>query len=142
MSTILHYQAKGKDHKVMSTDIVTIAPSSTNLTQQHNKRWLTVLRSPLWFCLLIALAIRVWLVIRTHGTIDGDEALLGIQAQHILHGDFPIYFPGQPYMGVLEAYFVALLFATAGSSVWVLRAEPILLSLIIVWLTWRLAAAL
>src|SRR6266567_9458945 len=50
----------------------------------------------LWFCLLIALVIRVWLVMRTHGIIDGDEALLGIQAQHILHGDFPIYFPGQP----------------------------------------------
>ena len=45
-------------------------------------------------------------------------------------------------MGSLEAYFMALLFAIAGSSVWTLRAEPILLSLVLVWLTWRLADAL
>ena len=45
-------------------------------------------------------------------------------------------------MGSLEAYLVALLFAIAGASVWTLRAEPILLSLGVVWLTWRLAGAL
>ncbi len=61
----------------------------------------------------------MWLVIRTHGLVDGDEALVGIQAEHILRGELPIYFYGQPYMGSLEACFVAL-----------------------VWLTWRLAAAL
>jgi hypothetical protein len=96
----------------------------------------------LWVCLLITVIIRVWLVLRTHGIIDGDEALVGIQAEHILHGELPIYFYGQPYLGSLEAYFIALLFAIAGPSVWVLRAEPILLSLILVWLTWRLASAL
>jgi hypothetical protein len=45
-------------------------------------------------------------------------------------------------MGSLEAYLVALLFAITGSSVWMLRAEPILLSLVVVWLTWKLAGAL
>jgi len=96
----------------------------------------------LWVCLLITVIIRVWLVIRTHGVIDGDEALVGIQAEHILRGELPIYFYGQPYLGSLEAYFIALLFAVVGPSVWALRAEPILLSLILVWLTWRLASAL
>jgi hypothetical protein len=96
----------------------------------------------LWVCLLVAAAVRVWLVMHTHGVIDGDEALVGIQAEHILHGELPVYFSGQPYLGSLETYCIALLFAIFGPSVWVLRAEPILMSLILVWLTWRLASVL
>lgn len=98
--------------------------------------------SPLWMCLLVALLARVWLLIHTGGVIDGDEAVAGIQAEHILRGEFPAYFYGQAYMGSLEAYLVALLFAAAGPSVWALRAEPILLSLVVVWLTWVLAGLL
>ena len=71
---------------------------------------------PLGLCLLLTLGIRLWLVVRTHGFIDGDEALVGIQAQHILHGELPTYYYGQPYMGSLEAYLLALIFAVAGSS--------------------------
>src|SRR5215472_14563836 len=97
---------------------------------------------PLLFCLLIALLVRAWLVIHTQGFIDGDEALVGIQAEHILRGELPIYFYSQPYMGSLEAYLMAGIFAIVGPSVWALRVEPILLSLIVVWLTWKLAAAL
>src|SRR5215472_2496716 len=96
----------------------------------------------LWVCLLVAVVVRVWLVIHTHGVIDGDEALVGIQAEHILRGELPVYFYGQPYLGSLETYCIALLFAIFGPSVWVLRAEPILMSLILVWLTWRLASIL
>src|SRR5579863_4601973 len=97
---------------------------------------------PLWLCLLLALAVRIYLVVHTGGAIDGDEAVVGIQAQHILQGVFPVYFAGQPYMGSLEAYLMAILFAVVGSSVWALRAEPILLSLVVVWLVWRLAGIL
>ncbi|HEX6482967.1 MAG TPA: hypothetical protein VF043_29330 [Ktedonobacteraceae bacterium] len=102
------------------------------------KRW------PLWLllCLSVALILRVWLVIHTNGVINGDEALVGIQAEHILHGEWPVYFYGQVYMGSLEAYLIAFVFAVAGPSVWALRAEPILLSLAVVWLTWKLANAL
>ncbi len=97
---------------------------------------------PLLFCLLIAIVVRVFIVIHTQGFIDGDEALVGIQAEHILRGELPIYFYNQPYMGSLEAYIMAGIFAIVGPSVWALRAEPILLSLVVVWLTWKLASAL
>ncbi len=97
---------------------------------------------PLLFCLLIAIVVRAFIVVHTQGFIDGDEALVGIQAEHILRGELPIYFYNQPYMGSLEAYIMAGIFAIVGPSVWALRAEPILLSLIVVWLTWKLAAAL
>ncbi|MEO6892395.1 MAG: hypothetical protein ABI456_21995 [Ktedonobacteraceae bacterium] len=95
-----------------------------------------------WACLLLALAARIWLVIHTQGIIDGDEALVGIQAQHILQGERPVYLYGQTYMGSLPAYLIAGLFAVMGPSVWTLRSEPVLLSPLLVWLTWRLAAAL
>src|SRR5437764_9476136 len=112
----------------------------TSITQKN--RWQTDILSPLWLCLLFALGIRIWLAYHTHGIIDGDEAMVGIQAEHILHGEHPIYYYGQAYMGSLEAYLMAILFAIAGPSVWMLRAEPILLSLLVVWLTWKLAGAL
>ncbi len=90
-------------------------------SHSERTRWLSLLLSPLWLCLLAALIIRVWLAVRTHGTLDGDEALLGIQAEHILQGERPIYFYGIPYFGSLEAYVAALIFAIFGPSVAALR---------------------
>ena len=68
--------------------------------------------------------------------------MVGIQAEHILRGDFPTYFSGQVYMGSLETYLIAGLFRLFGPSPWAMRAVPILLSLLLVYLTWRLAYAL
>jgi hypothetical protein len=106
------------------------------------KRWYTPFLSPLWLCLLVALLIRVWLTVRTHGILDGDEALLGIQAEHILQGYRPVYFYGIPYFGSLEAYVAAILFAIFGPSVAVLRAETTGFSLILVAVTWWFASLL
>ncbi len=116
--------------------------SSIQVTPAEKKKWHRLFLSPLWLCLLLALIVRVWVVIRTQGFIEGDEVLTGIQAQHILRGDFPIYFYGQPYMGSLEAYFIAPILALLGSSSWTLRIEPVLLSLLLVGLTWRFAGVL
>lgn len=106
------------------------------------KRRLRWLLSPLWLCLLLAVIIRVVLIVRTHGTLDGDEALLGIQAEHILQGERPIYFYGIAYFGSLEAYVAALLFALFGPSVTVLRAETTAFALLLVGATWWLASLL
>jgi hypothetical protein len=116
------------------------SPVVTN--QQHHRVSLLRQNWPLWLCLLLALVVRAWLIFHTRGVIDGDEAIVGIQAQHILRGELPVYYFGQAYMGSLEAYLVAVLFAVAGSSVWTLRAEPALLSLALVWLTWKMAGIL
>jgi len=114
-------------------------PSSIPAKSSGGKQWYKLFLSPLWLCLLLALIIRVWVIVRTQGFVEGDEVLTGIQAQQILHGELPIYFYGQPYMGSLEAYLIAPIFAIVGSTTWTLRVEPILLSLILVWLTWRFA---
>ena len=98
--------------------------------------------SLLWVCLVIALIIRIWLTLRTSGTLDGDEALLGIQAEHILQGERPIYFYGIPYFGSLEAYVAAGLFAIVGPSVAALRVEATAFGLLLVGVTWWLATLL
>ena len=118
------------------------ATKNLSLSTRSRWRWLRFLRSPLWLCLLLALLIRAWLVIHTQGVIAGDEAMVGLQAENILRGQHPVYYYGQPYMGSLEAYLAALLFAIAGPSVWTLRAVSILLSVLLVALTWRLAGAM
>src|SRR6266851_1654476 len=132
---------------IMSTEKASLTiPTDNNLSlstpTRQRWRWLQFLRSPLWLCLLFALLIRVWLLVHTRGVIAGDEAMVGLQAENILRGQHPIYYYGQPYMGSLEAYFAALLFAIAGISVWTLRAVSILLSVFLTFLTWRLAGAL
>ena len=73
-----------------------------------NKWWrrLRFLWSPLMACLLLAVIARVWLIVHTNGVIAGDEAMVGLQAEHILHGEHPIYYYGQPYMGSLQMYFI------------------------------------
>src|SRR5712691_1894286 len=124
------------DIKEQDTEVAAAEQTLSNPDQQQPKRWYTPFFSPLWVCLLIALALRVWLVVHTNGVIDGDEALVGIQAERLLHGNFPAYFYGQPYMGSLEVYLIAIIFAMVGPSVSALRAEPIILSMLVVWLTW------
>jgi 4-amino-4-deoxy-L-arabinose transferase-like glycosyltransferase len=99
-------------------------------------------RIPLAIALVAGVLARLILVVRSNALIDGDEAMVGIQAEHILRGDFPTYFFGQVYMGSLETYLIAGLFRLFGPSPWAMRAVPILLSLLLVYLTWRLAYAL
>ncbi|HUY77697.1 MAG TPA: hypothetical protein VMV29_13070, partial [Ktedonobacterales bacterium] len=82
------------------------------------------------------------LTFHTNAMIDGDEAMVGIQAERILQGQFPTYFYGQAYMGSLETYIAAAIFAVFGPSNWALRAVPILLSPLLAYLTWRLARSL
>jgi hypothetical protein len=106
-------------------------------------RWINAHpRLPLIVALALGILGRLVLIVRTNAMIDGDEALVGIQAEHILRGEHPAYFYGQAYMGSLEAYLAAALFRVFGPSAWALRAVPLLLSLALVYLTWRLARAL
>jgi hypothetical protein len=128
--------------KSIALDKETLKGEPTGVYQTQKKRWYAFFLSPLWLCFLVALVVRIWLVVHTHAVFDGDEALVGIQAERVLRGEFPVYFYGQPYMGSLEVYLIAIVFAILGPSAWTLRIEPILLSLVVVWLTWKLAGAL
>jgi len=92
--------------------------------------------------LLLTLAARVALIARAPGVLDGDEALVGIQAESIAAGaahPLPVYFYGQHYMGALEAYLAAGVFRLVGPSVPALRVVPLLFALLLVLLTHELA---
>jgi hypothetical protein len=113
-----------------------------SLSTPKHRDILTFLWSPLIACLIVAVIVRVWLIVHTNGVIAGDEAMVGLQAEHILHGEHPIYYYGQPYMGSLQMYLIAGILLLTGPSVWAIRIEPLIISLAIVYLTWCFSAAL
>ncbi len=116
--------------------------SSTTTNARSRWRSHALFLLPLWICLCIALLVRVYLIIHTHGAIAADEAETGIQAEHILRGELPVYYYGQAYMGSLEAYIIALMFTITGPSVFALRLATSLVSLGLIVLTWVFALAL
>lgn len=69
-----------------------------------------------------------------------DEATTGTMGLAVLRGERPVYFHGQPFMGALDAYLSAPLYALFGTSAAVLELLPVLLSLAWVVLTVALAA--
>jgi len=56
---------------------------------------------------LAATAVRLAGLLGTIGRLDADEAVTGVMAQRILHGDLFAYFAGQNYQGALEQYLQA-----------------------------------
>ena len=65
--------------------------------------------------------------------IDGDEAIVGLMANHILEGrGVPVFYYGQHYMGSLEPLCAAAMFYLFGSSPVVLQLTPLLFSLVLV----------
>jgi hypothetical protein len=84
----------------------------------------------------------VLLLLGVPGT-NSDEATFGIAAIHIAEGlERPVYMYGQHYMGVLEAYLAAPLFAAAGPSWLLLRLPLLVLYAVFVWLMYRLTRRL
>lgn len=98
-------------------------------------------RATLLIVVIAALA-RAFIIAQAHGMLDGDEAVLGIQAENILHGAHPIYFSGQPYMGSWDAYLAAPLVALFGPSAALLHAVTTAESLLLIPLMGALAARL
>jgi len=64
----------------------------------------------------VATAIRMAGLLGTIGRLDADEAVTGIMAQRILHGDLYVYFAGQNYQGALEQYLQAAVLGVLPST--------------------------
>jgi Dolichyl-phosphate-mannose-protein mannosyltransferase len=81
-------------------------------------------------CAVIACAVILRLVLTANHwpSTQSDEGTMGLEAMHIaFRGEHPVFFYGQNYMGVVEAYLGALLFRLFGVSVFSLRLGMILL---------------
>lgn len=85
------------------------------------------------------LVLRIWVMGHRAGSLDSDEAVVGLMARHLLHGQFSVFFWGQPYGGSLEAIFTAGLFAVLGPSTLVLKLVPLGLDAAATVVVWRVA---
>jgi uncharacterized membrane protein len=84
-------------------------------------------------------ALRIWLLVTPTGTLDSDEAIVGLMARHIVHQhQFTTFYWGQRYGGSITAVVMAAVFAVFGSSTASLKAVPIAMSAISALLVWRL----
>jgi len=72
--------------------------------------------------ILFAILLRLILIGVGWPPTDSDESTIGLMALHIAyHGETPVFFYGQGYMGTLEAYLPALLFSLFGPSLFLIR---------------------
>jgi F5/8 type C domain len=92
-------------------------------------RWVRAHRG-LATCLVVGAMVRL-VLLRDPG-VWYDEATVGLLGLRVLRGDLPVYFFGQPYMGALDGYLAAPLYAVLGPSIVALKLLPVVLS--IVWL--------
>ena len=78
--------------------------------------------------IVFASFLRILLASQGWPISNSDEGTMGIMALHIAyHGEHPLFFYGQNYMGSLEAYLGAVLFHFFGASLFTLRLGVILL---------------
>ena len=90
----------------------------------------TLARRTVLALLTLAALLRLTLILRGWPSLDSDEAVVGLMARHILHnGEFPDFFWGQFYLGPLQAYAAAAVFAIFGASLVALRLPALLLTL-------------
>ncbi|MFV2111041.1 hypothetical protein ACFHW0_01715 [Micromonospora sp. LOL_025] len=106
-------------------------------------------RRPLLPTVLAVLAVvagtgyRLGLLLHDAPPTNSDEATMGLAALHIAQGrEFPVWFYGQAYMGTLEAYLAAPVFALVGPSTLGLRLPTLALYAVFVVLAWRLTLRL
>ncbi len=69
----------------------------------------------------LAIAARLPFLMTGKVPFDSDEAVQGLMARHVLTGELPAFFWGQPFKGVPEVYAAAGAFALFGSSVTALK---------------------
>lgn len=96
--------------------------------------WITVVAG-----VAAGVVLRVWILALPTGSLDSDEAIVGLMARHIAHQhQFTAFYWGQNYGGSLTAVVMAAVFAVFGSSTTTLKAVPIGMSAISAILVWRL----
>lgn len=84
------------------------------------------------------IGLRVWILTHRLGALDSDEAVVGLMAHELAHGQFSTFFWGQDYGGPVEAALAAALFAVVKPTVIALKSVPLALSAAAALLTWRI----
>ncbi len=103
-------------------------------------------RHALFIAVFILIAAARFVILFTSQThVHSDEAIIGLMGKHILEGRyFPFYMYGQPYNAgaAWEAYLAAIAFAFFGVGVISLKSWIVLLSLLCLFLFYRMGCVL
>ena len=100
-----------------------------------HSRWLLAI---LTLGALAGLGLRLYAHASSLGTLDGDEAVWGLMARHVLDGEVSAFFWGQGYGGTQEVLVTAPLVGILGTSTEVIRLVPVALTGIASFLVWRI----
>src|SRR6266516_8023467 len=95
--------------------------------------------------LVVVAATRFAILFASQTHVHSDEAIIGLMGKHILEGRyFPFYMYGQPYNAgaAWEAYLAAIAFAFFGVGVIPLKGCIVALSLLCLFLFYRMGCAL
>ena len=92
--------------------------------------------------LLWATAFRWLVMLRCYLLPDSDQVMVGLMARHVLLGELPVFYWGQPYDGTLETYLTAAVFRLFGQSYAALHVAPLAFSLLFLGATMWLAECL
>ncbi len=92
--------------------------------------------------IVAGVALRVWILASSMGTLDGDEAVWGTMARQLLRGDFSVFMWGQGYGGTQEVLLSAPLVAVLGANALAIRLVPIGLWALAAILLWRVGRRL
>lgn len=85
---------------------------------------------------VVGTVVRVVLMRSPTGTLDSDEAVVGLMARQFDLGHFRAFFWGQAYGGTIEAGIAAVAFKVFGATTTVLKSVPLLLfggAAVLVW---------
>jgi hypothetical protein len=88
--------------------------------------------------LLFGVAVLTRALFLTTPALNSDQAVIGLMGRHVLAGEFPVFFWGEPTSGSIESLLAAAVFQVGGASRLTLNLVPALLSLGFVWAGWRL----
>jgi dolichyl-phosphate-mannose-protein mannosyltransferase len=117
----------------MATRVSAEPRALRDLVRSRSAAWSLVLGG----AVAAGIALHLW-VLHAFGAIESDEAIVGLMAQDVLHGDFHVFFWLQYYSGTQEVLLTALVFALVGSSVIALKLVPIALFAAAAVVTWRI----
>jgi hypothetical protein len=92
--------------------------------------------------LLLAVALRWTLACTVYLLPDSDQVMVGLMARHMLRGEWPIFYWGQPYNGTLESAITALVFRLCGAGYAAIHVAPAAFSVLFVAATMSLSRQL
>src|SRR3974390_3530449 len=104
-------------------DMAGSAPHDSDGAARDRGGWTPLSAVALVCALAGCIAIRSVALVSTIGRLDGDEAVTGIMAREILHGQWFVYLAGENYMGALAQYLQA-------AVLWVLPSTPTTLRIV------------